>query len=389
MAWLSKTKSLTITQTTDHKCTTPGTIGQAPAQTNISFTPFDLFGAAARCSHLHYVDPTAVTPESLIAKALIEHYVDDTSTDFSILSTADKLKDFVKSSFVGTVAAAVSYLTMIRNGYQWTDHFENVTGGNSGVTRAPDFVFAGQGKGHPLVESKGTRAQGHGAFNSRVEPGYLQQVEPHLGYLINNIVATHGYCIGSWLTSTSCAEILIHHTAVPVTIPAQPRTPLPLTTVQRHNYSTAFQLVRGASLGRAVRQGEIPKNLTFIRFKRYGHNWLTGLPCMWPPIILTPKDLWAKLWRDYYLDSVWRSAIFAIHETTAAKALAAFSRHPEMDERPSGLEPLSGDIIDEAMTKYTERPAAIFPDGLAVFDMRDIVQTSVEVRWDGQGFRQD
>ena len=229
MAWLSKTKSLTITQTTDYKCTTPGTIGQAPAQTNISFTPFDLFGAAERCSHLHYVDPTAVTPESLIAKALIEHYVDDTSTDFSILSTADKLKDFVKSSFVGTVAAAVSYLTMIRNGYQWTDHFENVTGGNSGVTRAPDFVFAGQGKGHPLVESKGTRAQGHGAF----------------------------------------------------------------------------------------------------------------------------------------------------------------SRHPEMDERPSGLEPLSGDIIDEAMTKYTERPAAIFPDGLAVFDMRDIVQTSVEVRWDSQGFRQD
>ena len=88
----------------------------------------------------------------MIAK-LVEQHVDDFGDDFAILASARSLKDFVKSYFVGTVAAGLAYLVMINEGYVWADHFENIGGGNPTHARKPDFAFGMAGTGVALMES--------------------------------------------------------------------------------------------------------------------------------------------------------------------------------------------------------------------------------------------
>src|SRR5262249_10715363 len=144
---------------------------------------------------------------------LVEQHVDDSSNDFAIQSSADNFKDFIKSYFAGTVASGIAYLAMIQDGYTWSDHFENVGGGNPKATKkTPEFGFARAGHGDvALVESKGTRSTS-GGFNATVRDGYIDQVEPHLGYTVGTSTATHGYCIGSDLASTTKGELNVHYT---------------------------------------------------------------------------------------------------------------------------------------------------------------------------------
>ena len=78
---------------------------------------------------------------------LVREHVDNISVDFAVMSTADNFKDYVKSYFAGTIASALAYLEMIGDGYVWSDHFENLGGGNTSTKRTPDFVFARPG--HP------------------------------------------------------------------------------------------------------------------------------------------------------------------------------------------------------------------------------------------------
>jgi hypothetical protein len=81
-------------------------------------------------------------------KALVEPHVDNTNNDFAVEKSADNFKDYIQSCFSGTVAAGIAYLTMIGDGYTWSDHFESFSGaGNTSATQKPDFVFAKSGKG--------------------------------------------------------------------------------------------------------------------------------------------------------------------------------------------------------------------------------------------------
>src|SRR5262245_42343714 len=109
MAWSTKIKNLSVTRLQPHALSPvpAGVAGRAPANLLISFTPIEFFGAAARCTHMHVVNPGAVTPESLIISSLVEQHVDDTSPDFAVLKTADTFKDYVKSYFAGTLAAGL------------------------------------------------------------------------------------------------------------------------------------------------------------------------------------------------------------------------------------------------------------------------------------------
>ena len=85
MAWTTKSKDISITSTTDHPSSQAGVIAAPPGVSTISFTPAEFFGAAARCCHLHVINPLLVTPESAMVKALVEQYVDDQKTDFAIV----------------------------------------------------------------------------------------------------------------------------------------------------------------------------------------------------------------------------------------------------------------------------------------------------------------
>jgi len=193
MAWTSKLKDLATTDIVGHVNSDPNLIERAPVNTSISFTPLELYGAAARCSHLSFVNPLIATVESDTIEKLVEPHVDDISNDFAILASADKFKDYVKSYFSGTVATGLAYLAMINESYVWSDHFENAGGGNASHARKPDFVFGGHGVGVALMESKGSRSGTLTGFDTTVLDGYVGQVEPHLGYTVGGAMATHGY----------------------------------------------------------------------------------------------------------------------------------------------------------------------------------------------------
>ncbi|MGR6431028.1 hypothetical protein ACU5AY_08930 [Rhizobium sp. PAMB 3174] len=385
MVWTSQPKKLGISITKGHRNTSKGVSGRVPAITDIQFTPLELFGAAARCGHLHFINPALATPESHLMAALIEQYVDEAGTDFAILATANNFKDFAKSHFAGTVAAGLAYLAMVQDGYQWVDHFEKVTGGNPAIKKSPDFVFTGQGTGTALLESKGTRGQGLNAFDSRVETGYLQQVEPHLGYTVNGVVATHGYAIGSWMTSTTKAEMIIHHTAGVTSGGSGSTRPSP--QVQQHNYATATNLVIGPDLSNQIRMGLIKSVPSMVQFWWLGHSWLMRPQCL-TPFLMAPDPL-----RDFLLlqslrhpaERPWEAMIpfmgFAIEERTATAVFSHFSDPERFDEPALDIDPLSEHLREEARSEGEAEAGAVFPDGLAVVGWRNIMSDPRIVTW--------
>ena len=312
--------------------------------------------------------------------AVIQGHVDDTSDDFSILSTANDFKDYVKSFFVGTVAAGISYLAMIEAGYHWSDHFEHVTG--SGVKgRTPDFVFASLHSGIALTESKGTRSSGKNGFDSLVEAGYLEQVEPHLGNE-GGIGASHGYCVGSWLTSANKAEILVHQTATTSVDDGAPNDGS-VVAVMRQNYATAFSLAFGVEYGSQLRRASF-QSLSLpplIQFEWLGRRWLTRWPFVsgyrYPD---RPYDEWRD-WRGEF--PFRRRAIFALDIATTKAVLSRFSGEQIAIRRPSdlGVEPIPRDVIAAAKSDDGAY-GAVFPDGLAVIGPNLRLKDRQRLYWD-------
>ena len=382
MPWTSQAKDISIASQTDHPSNNSALIARPPGVTTINFTPAEFFGAAARCCYLHVINPALVTQESAMIKALVEQHVDNTSTDFAIEKSADQFKDYVKSYFSGTVASGLAYLAMIKDGYTWSDHFENFTGGNQNVTKSPDFVFARRGQGDiALVESKGSRSATSGSFNTTVNDGYTDQVEPHLGYTVGTSTATHGFCIGSLLTSKNKAELNIHYTDVVTALGGSGPSTLPGSSaaVQRNNYATAFRLVHSESLSGQVRNGRIEDaSISFRYFDWMGKRWLTAnvgafteaYPMVAP---LTLEIGVAAL--------VWNAPTFALESTTALNILGSLSGIlPGHSEFGFDIPPISPGLIREASTA-SEGGAAIFPDGLAVFIRNNIIEKSQPIVW--------
>ncbi|WP_417519737.1 hypothetical protein [Minwuia sp.] len=391
MAWTSKPKNLATTDTVGHVSSDPNIIGRVPANTSVRFTPLDLYGATARCSHLSFVNPSISTAESDTVKKLVEPHVDDISHDFAILASADKLKDFVKSYFTGTVATGLAYLAMINESYVWSDHFENAGGGKANHTRKPDFVFGGHGVGVALMESKGSRSGTLAGFDRDVLDGYTSQIEPHLGSTVGGAVATHGYCIGAWLKSTTKAELRVHYTKVPATPGGTGARP-PLATIQRHNFATAFSLAHSPQLGAELRLGESRySRIGFLRTHWRGRYWLTYIG-------LGMSDLRRYVELDFELlyffgmnasSLPWRGPlIFAVEETVAVAALRTFLGR----DRSSGAEEVSP--LEEGVRRAAgehrgeeDGEGAVFPDGLAILDRARIKLKFEPVFWDVRAAR--
>lgn len=274
--WVSRQKEIYTTRLTGHINRNPHLVGRAPARLHFDFKPLELYGATARCSFLSFVNPLIVTPESEMIAKLLEQHVDDISRNFFILPSANSLKDFIKSYFSGSVATGLAYLAMENEGYYWGDHFENLGGGNPTHRRKPDFVFSGVATGIALMESKGSRSLSRPKLNETTEGGYKEQVEPHLGHLVGGSVATHGYAIGSWLTSKRKAELIIHHTEVPKPPTSSPSTSIiSLATIQRNNFSTALSLVHSPQLGEDIRHGtNLCPGINFLRIRWQNYYWL-------------------------------------------------------------------------------------------------------------------
>lgn len=361
-------------------------------------TPSELFGAAARCSHLHCVNIQIPTPESLVMARLIEQYVDDTTPEFAVLSKVDTLKDYVKSYFTGTVAAGLAYLFMDREGYIWSDHFENVKGGNPKHSRKPDFVFSGPTAGVALMEAKGSRSGSIGTFDSTVLKGYSGQVEPHLGHVVGSQTAVRGYSIGSWMKSTTAAEFRIHHTAPSMPSPT-PRTSIPVadmdanevaTDIQKNNFATAFGLAHSPVLANALRHGtdrsQPMEVVPFLRFRWLDQYWVTSpliSSTSWSEVSNVPFAL-------LYSASAWprlrpliHSHLFAIHADVAKLALRTFLNDAvDTDRSPIPFPVMGSDVRDRARGLDREGiGGAVFADGLALISPGAAIDNLELVDW--------
>lgn len=384
MPWVLQRKDIAITKATGHPSTRPNVAGRALDRATINFSAAELYGAAARCSHLHVVNPIAVTPESEMMKALFEHHVDDTNPNFFVLPSANNFKDFVANHFFGSLGSALAYLAMSRNGYVWCDHFENLARENSASAKAPDFVFArDDDSAVALVESKATRKANSRKFDNRVADGYLEQVEPHLGYLIGNTTASHGFCIGAWLTSATAAELYAHHTeAIDAPSSRAPSSPTP-SSVQQNNFATAFRLAHGSAVGDQVRRGYISdRTIPFFQFNWLDREWLAssivrqtgnGLEA----VSLESRESWEHF-RGPLVSKGLPMSTFAIEKRCALEVLSALRSTDQTHSPRFELEVMPPNLRARAREEYW---GAVFADGLAVISSRCLIKDLHPVTW--------
>ena len=228
-----------------------------------------------------------------------------------------------------------------------------------------------------LTESKGTRSATVKEFDKTVNDGYVGQIEPHLGYTVGSATATHGYSIGSRLTSTTKAELNIHHTdAVPATSGGGP-TGGSISSVQRHNYATAFRLSHSEQLSREVRSGNLSNEIPFFEFDWLGRKWLTSDAVYgWYREDISPfMDMLRRYTyeRDYPCSN---PAYFAVERDCVETVLRALSEPGEELGRLE-LAPMPADLIEQVRS---EGNSALFPDGLAISYTRFHYPSSTRAR---------
>lgn len=383
--WSTSAKRLEIVKQTPHPCATPSVGGAPLTVTVFDFTPVEFYLAAAFCSHMHPVSPSAASPEAKMIRALVAHHVDDAKPDFAIEATADGFKDYVKSYFSGTVATALAFIGMQRNGYRWSGHFEHLRP-PSAKGRSPDFVFASPVFGTCLVESKGTRSANSGAFDGVVEDGYLMQVERHLGTsLVGGAFPSHGYCIGSWMTSVSRAELVVHHSfATPAGSGAASKVGAGgrigdgdgrgIKAVQRQDMGTVFTLVFGARWGEAVRAGRIDELPVLIQIEWMERSWIAA--ANWPADFVLELPL--KSFRTSFPVGrrVFRDYAFMIERSVLATALRRYGA--EGDDMAADTDFPTFDADDVAMARRSG--GALLGDGLAAVPAFTRVRAS-RVEW--------
>jgi hypothetical protein len=200
--WLSKTRTIAVAESLAH-AHKADELGVDLKDAKLEFTPQELFGAAARCSFLTYVDPNLRGREAEMVWALAWPHITSAENDGEVLAvdkSAADLKDFLKSYFSGVLATGLAYHFMVGQGYKWVGHFEN-GGASIKKEKSPDFVFEGDHvEGLALLESKGTRSLNGKQFAGVVKKGYEQQVAKQLAKPIFGGVANHGFCVGARLS---------------------------------------------------------------------------------------------------------------------------------------------------------------------------------------------
>lgn len=90
--------------------------GQVPENTEMLFTPAELFGAMARCSSRAKMDQRAARAQVQMCRHLIAPHVDDKNERFALLDTARTLKEYVGKTMTGLVGDGIAYLQMDRDG---------------------------------------------------------------------------------------------------------------------------------------------------------------------------------------------------------------------------------------------------------------------------------
>lgn len=362
--WKTKQKQLNVEQIRAHFAKHSRLIiGRAPENTELLFTPAELYGAMAQCSSRAKMDQQAARAQVQMCRHLIARHVDDKNECFALLETARDLKDYVGKAMTGLVGDGIAYLHMVRDGYRWVDHFENhKTHGKPPTTRSPDYIFSRTDDLFvALAESKATKGASRAAFTRTVKDGYEAQVEPYLGRKIGSWIASHGYAIGSWMKSVKKAEIFIDHTATPdapsgndegSSDRSDPRG------VRFGSYCGVLTLLFGPDIGEAARDRRWrPSQQNFTTVEWLGRTWIVGEDAEWEPVVVTTNEKFifkagpVRFLNGMALDAQTAQRVFAFVE----------SAEPELDFM-AGLPEFLPELVEAAKRSG----GAIFPDGFAV-----------------------
>ncbi|QXC52353.1 hypothetical protein KHC17_24415 (plasmid) [Agrobacterium salinitolerans] len=363
--WRAKEKQIGVEQINGHVPRRNRLItGRAPENTEMLFTPAELFGAMAQCSSRAKMDQRAARAQVQMCRHLIARHVDDKNERFALLDTARTLKDYVGKTMTGLVGDGIAYLQMVRDGYRWVDHFENhEVHGKRPTSRSPDYVFSRSGDMFvALAESKATKGASRAAFTKTVREGYKEQVEPYLGRKIGSWVASHGYAVGSWMKSVRKAEIFIDHTANHEP-PSGSRDEGPSERsdpkdVQFGSYCGVLTLLFGPEVGEAARHRTWrPSEQSFTTVEWLGRTWIVGEDAEWEPLVGTAEEHLifrsgpVRFVNGMALDLQIAQRVFASIESGEGEVdlMAEFPLYP-------------ADLVEAAKRSG----GAIFPDGFAV-----------------------
>lgn len=362
--WKAKQKQLSVEQINGHVANGNRLIvGRAPENTEMLFTPAELFGAMAQCSSRAKMDQRAARAQVQMCRHLIARHVDDKNDRFALLDTARTLKDYVGKAMTGLVGDGIAYLQMVRDGYRWVDHFENHTvHGKPPTTRSPDYVFSRTGDLFvALAESKATKGASRAAFTKTVRDGYHEQVEPYLGRKIGTWIASHGYAVGSWMKSVKKAEIFIDHTVSSDPPSGNDKDPSDRSDprgVRFGSYCGVLTLLFGPDIGEAARDRRWrPSEQNFTTVDWLGRTWIVGEEAEWEPLVVTAEDHLifrsgpVRFVNGMALDMEVARRVFALIESSD-RDLDLMAEIPDFP----------ADLIEAAKRSG----GAIFPDGFAV-----------------------
>ncbi|MBP2463931.1 MULTISPECIES: hypothetical protein [unclassified Rhizobium] len=371
--WKAKEKQLNVEQITGHAAKRHRLIvGRAPENTEMLFTPAELYGAMAQCSSRAKMDQHAARAQVQMCRHLIARHVDDKNDRFALLDTARTLKDYVGKAMTGLVGDGIAYLQMVRDGYHWIDHFENhAIHGKPPTTRSPDYVFSRTGDLFvALTEAKATKGASRAAFTKTVRDGYQEQVEPYLGRKIGTWIASHGYAVGSWMKSMKKAEIFIDHTVSSGSPSGNGDGPSERSdprSVRFGSYCGVLTLLFGPDIGEAARDRRWrPSEQTFTTVEWLNRTWIVGEDAEWEPLVVIGEEHLifksgpVRFVNGMALDIEVARRVFALIESSEGD----LDLIGELPEFPA-------DLVETAKRSG----GAIFPDGFAVLGRDEDLST--------------
>ena len=150
--------------------------------------------------------------------------------------------------------------------------------------------------------------------------------------------------------------------------------------MQRHNYATAFRLAHSEALSQQIREGHITDAaIPFTYFSWLGRQWIM-MP-IGPGVVELEDLINRKNWTFTSAPPLWQSPSSAIERSCAARVLGMLSEaHPSLLETAFDSIPISDELRHRA-DRETSGGAAIFPDGLAVFIRREVMDENQPIVW--------
>ncbi|WP_310349253.1 hypothetical protein [Pelomonas aquatica] len=262
------------------------------------------------------VKSTAATGR--LAEGVLE-YLDSSALGLTVDPEFGDLKDFVSTAYTGILGAALSYLRMLRDGYSWKAHYEEIASptGSATAEPEPDFVFAKLGD-LAVVESKGTGADLPKAL-AAAKNGYLKQIVSVAARPLNgSIFPSRGYAFGTALNAASSGAAHVQMACVfgeflpgagaasgvagPPVAPGAQRSLGGLQLVRKANYAELYRQLGLNANNVGTVLSSAPSDITLHQSPNRIPLVVDGEP--WTATIALPVGIIRSIERGYYPEAL-------------------------------------------------------------------------------------